>query len=117
MWGSDEPCLALKILMSGGKMLMCKKIEAGHIFRNSAPYTTGIHNIVYNKIRMAKTLLPEELGNKLLSLMPQDGNYQAAMNLCEKEKDTLAEYREYYKSIFTKSIGEVCKEYNIHLPV
>lgn len=113
MWGSDEPCLALKILQSGGKMILSKEIKAGHFFRGTSPYVTGMQYLVYNKIRMAKTLLPDELGHKLIDKLPRDGNFNAAMVMIENEKSTIEEYKQYYKSIFVKSIDDICKEYNI----
>lgn len=113
MWGSDEPCLALKILQSGGKMVVSKDIKAGHFFRNKSPYSTGVQYLVYNKIRMAKTLLPDELGQKLIDKLPKDGNYYAAMNMIESEKLIIEEYKQYYNSIFIKPIDDICKKYNI----
>ncbi len=86
MWGSDEPCLALKILLSGGKMKISKKIRAGHFFRDNSPYVTGMQYLVYNKIRMAKTLLPDRLGELLISKLPKDGNFIAALDMIKQEK-------------------------------
>lgn len=113
MWGSDEPCLALKILRSGGKMVMSKKIIAGHFFRESSPYVTGMQYLVYNKIRMAKTLLPDDIGQKLIDKLPRDGNFNAAMDMIENEKSTIEEYKQYYNSIFIKSLDDICTEFNI----
>ena len=113
MWGSDEPCLALKILRSGGKMIISKKIMAGHFFRESSPYVTGMQYLVYNKIRMARTLLPDDIGQKLIDKFPRDGNFNAAMVMIENERSTIEEYKQYYKSIFIKSLDDICTEYNI----
>ena len=113
MWGSDEPCLALKILQSGGKMIVSKEIKAGHFFRNNSPYSTGIQYLVYNKIRMAKTLLPDVLGQKLIEKLPKDGNYHAAMQMIENEKLSIEEHKQYYQSLFTRSIDDICKEFHI----
>lgn len=113
MWGSDEPCLALKILQSGGKMLLVKGISAGHIFRDEAPYATNLSYLIYNKIRMAKTMLPDELGNKLINKLPKDGNYFAAMEMINIEKETIKEYKNYYHSIFSVSVDEICEKFRI----
>lgn len=113
MWGSDEPCLALKILQTGGKMIISKEIKAGHFFRESSPYVTGMQYLVYNKIRMARTLLPDELGQRLIDKLPKDGNFNAAMVMIENEQSVIEEYKQYYKSIFIKPIDDICKEHNI----
>jgi glycosyltransferase involved in cell wall biosynthesis len=115
MWGSDEPCLSLKILQSGGKILMAKNIEAGHFFRSKAPYSTNISYLVYNKIRMAKTLLPEKLGNDLINKLNKDGNFNAAMTLIEKHEEEIKEYKKYYDSIFNVNIESICQKYNIQM--
>jgi hypothetical protein len=116
MWGSDEPCLALKILLSGGKMMLVKGIQAGHFFRDAAPYSTGLDFLVYNKIRMALTMLPDELSTKLIDRIPKDGDFFSAMNMIENEKDLIEEYKSYYKSIFTKDIYDISRQFDIHTP-
>jgi len=115
MWGSDEPCLALKILQSGGRMVLSKKIKAGHFFRNTSPYITGMQYLVYNKIRMAKTLLPNDIANYLINKLPIDGNFIAAMEMIENEKNDIEEYKSYYNSIFNTSIVDICNKYNINI--
>ena len=113
MWGSDEPCLALKILQSGGRMVLVKGIQAGHIFRNTAPYATNMSYLVYNKIRMAKTMLPDELGDKLIDKLPKNGDFYEAMKMIEQEKEVIGEYKNYYKSIFSVTMEEICTNFNI----
>jgi len=115
MWGSDEPCLSIKIYLSGGKILLDKKIKVGHFFRKSAPYTTGCSHLIYNKIRMAKTLLPDELGEYLISKIKKDNNFNAAMKMIEDEKDLINEYKQYYKSIFTVDIKDICTKFDIKM--
>jgi glycosyltransferase involved in cell wall biosynthesis len=116
MWGSDEPCLSLKVLLSGGKILLAKNIQAGHIFRNTAPYRTNMSFLVYNKIRMAKTLLPDDLAQKLIDKLPRDGDYYEAMRMVENERNIIEECKKYYKSIFSTDIHDICKKFNIQLP-
>lgn len=113
MWGSDEPCLALKILQSGGKMIVSKEIKAGHFFRDNSPYVTGMQYLIYNKIRMAKTLLPDIFGNPLIDKLSKDGNFFSAMQMIDNEKEVLEEYKNYYNSIFKVPFIEIYKKYNI----
>jgi len=116
MWGSDEPLLSLKTWLSGGRIILLKNVRAGHVFRSVAPYSTGVQYLVYNKIRMIKTLLPDDLEDKLINKLPKDGNFYAAIKMCEAEKDELEEYKKYYKSIFVRDFYEFCREYNITIP-
>lgn len=113
MWGSDEPCLSLKTLLSGGEIRQLKNVKAAHIFRKSAPYSTGSQYLLYNKIRMAKTLLPDKVGENLINKLNKDGNFTAAMNLIKNEDKFIQEYKNYYKSIFTKDLYDICKEFQI----
>jgi len=116
MWGSLEPCLSTKIWLSGGEIRLLKTVRAGHIFRSSAPYSTGVQYLVYNKIRLAMTLFPKDLGDVLISKLPQDENFFAACKLIEKDKKEIEEYAQYYESIFTKDVYWLCKKFNILLP-
>jgi len=115
MWGSDEPCLSLKIWLSGGEIKMAKNIKAGHLFRSAAPYTTGVKYLVYNKIRMAKTLLPDELGRDLISRLPKTLEFFEACKMINQEYKIIEEYANYYKSIFTKDIYWFLNKFNINI--
>lgn len=113
MWGSDEPCLALKILQTGGEMRISKTIRAGHFFRDNPPYNTQYGHIIYNKIRMAKTLLPDELAERVINKLPKDFHFNVAMNIINNQKNLIEEHSEFYKSIFTVPIEDICKNFNI----
>lgn len=115
-WGSDEPLLSLKTLLCGGEIKQVKKIVAAHAFRAVAPYRTFNKHMIYNKIRMAKTLLPEEMGRLLISKLPRSTEFFEAIELINNENKFIEEHREYYKSIFTKSINEICEKFNIKIP-
>ena len=114
MWGSDEPCLSIKTLLSGGEIKQLKNVKAAHVFRGSAPYITNDKYLIYNKIRMAKTLLPEDIGNRIIEKIIKNNNFNEAMTLINNETKIIEEYKNYYKSIFTKTIQDICQEYNIN---
>lgn len=116
MWGTSEPFLSMKTWMAGGKCKIATDIEIGHKFRSNAPYATGISFLVYNKIFLCKTILPEELGEKLISYLPQDRNFHNAMKNIEANKETIEENKKYYKGIFKNSIQDYCHKFNIGLP-
>lgn len=112
-WGSDEPCLSLKTLLSGGEIRQLRNVKAAHLFRRTAPYITGNQYLVYNKIRMAKTLLPDEIGENLINKLNKSNDFDIAMNLINQENKFIQEYKNYYKSIFNTSINDICKKFEI----
>ena len=115
MWGSDEPLLSIKTLLCGGEIKQLKNIKAAHVFRGNAPYSTYIKHLLYNKIRMIGTLLPDELSNKLLQKLSQNKDLNEAFQLINNESKIIQEYKNYYKSIFTENIYDICKKYNISI--
>lgn len=116
MWGSDEPLLSLKTLLCGGRIFILKNVRAGHVFRNAAPYVTNVNYLLYNKIRIAKTILPDDLGELLIDKIPRNENFYNAMNMINSEAETIEEYKKYYKSIFVKEFVSICNEYKIIKP-
>ncbi len=115
-WGTSEPFISLKSYMSGGNCKITKSIEIGHVFRSNAPYSTQICDLVYNKIFLCKTILPEDLGEKLIGYLPKDINFNNAMKNIDNNRDIIEENRKYYMSIFKNSIQDYCEKFNIGLP-
>lgn len=115
-WGSDEPLLSLKVLLCSGQIRQLKNVQASHLFRPKAPYLTFNRFMVYNKIRMIKTLLPDELGNILLSKIDKNEAYKEAIEMINREDKIIQEYKNYYNSIFTKDIREISEKFNIEIP-
>jgi len=116
MWGSSEPFLSLKTWMAGGKCKIRTDIEIGHKFRSNAPYVTQVSSLVYNKIFLAKTILPQDLGDKLINHLPQDRNFRTAMAMINNNQDKIDEDRDYYSKIFKKTIYEYCEQFDINIP-
>lgn len=116
MWGSSEPFISMKTWMAGGKCKITKDIEIGHKFRGNAPYETKIYHLVYNKIFLCKTILPEEVSNKLINYLPRDANFKKAMMEIEEDSDKINYYRSYYLSIFKKSIYDYCNRFQVEIP-
>lgn len=65
---------------------------------------------------MAKTLLPKEFGDFLVTKLKQNADFDAAMQLIHNEQRIVQEYQEYYQSIFTKDIFNLCEELRIEIP-
>ena len=116
MWGTSEPFLSMKTWMAGGKCKIRTDIQIGHKFRSNAPYVTKISKLIYNKIFMCKTIFPKELSDALINCLTKDVNFSQAMRDIEANRDIIEENRQYYQSIFKKSIYEYCDKFEIKLP-
>lgn len=116
MWGTSEPFLSLKTWMAGGKCKIRTDIEIGHKFRETAPYRTNISALLYNKIFLCQTILPEPISNALIGYLPKDNNFNLAMNEISSDACVIENSRSYYKQIFERSIEEYCGRFSIDLP-
>jgi glycosyltransferase involved in cell wall biosynthesis len=116
MWGTSEPFLSIKSWLAGGKCKITTKVEIGHKFRSNAPYATGISHLVYNKIFLCRTILPEDLGLKLIQCLPRDTNFTEAMKVIDRDASMIEHHRQYYQSIFKLSIYDYCEKFQLRLP-
>lgn len=115
-WGTSEPFLSIKSYLAGGDCKITKSIEIGHLFRDNAPYSTPIADLVYNKVYVLKTIFPKELEDKLMVHIPKDNNFNKAIKDIEKDHVKIAMDRDYYQGIFKMSIYDYCSKFNIKLP-
>lgn len=116
MWGSSEPFLSMKSFMAGGDSQILTTIDIGHKFRRAAPYSTGVDNMIYNKIYMMETILPNELCEKLMTFMPKTKSHQKAVKSIRNNYSEIMADKKYYDSIFTRNIYDYCSRYEIELP-
>jgi len=115
MWGTSEPFISLKSWFAGGKCKINRRIRVGHFFRDSAPYTTYVWPLIYNKIFLCKTILPEEISNKLIGYMQKNSSFELAMEEIIKDNKLIEENRQYYQNIFKFSIQDYCQKFNIQI--
>ena len=116
IWGTQEPFLSLKTWLAGGKCKIITDIEIGHKFRDHAPYRTPVYHLVYNKIFVCKTVLPDDLGEKLIDYLPKDGTFRRAMKQIKENAAFIEEARRYYRRLFNTSIYDYCRRFDIALP-
>lgn len=105
-YGCDEAYLSLKTWMEGGKCLLLKEINVGHIYRDKPPYAMIATDTIYNKLLMAETMFPVEYKNNVFREMQRynsDGYTEALQMLCEN-RQLVVELKNYYKEIFTCDI-------------
>lgn len=121
-YGSDEPCISIKVWMEGGSCKLLKDVVIGHIYRsNSAPpYETAMKFRVYNKLFIAELFFPEKLKKELYVLAkyyyPRE--FTEAMVMLYDNRELIKQSKSYYKKIFTRDFyffqemnNKYCKKY------
>ena len=114
-WGSEEPCLSIKTWLAGGSVKINRKVRMGHMFRDAAPYQTPIRDIIYNKIRMAKTFFSKDISEDLVQKISKKDNFVEALNFLNSHYSIIDEYSRYYQSIFVRDVDWLCKKFNIDI--
>jgi len=117
MWGCSEMFMSLKTWFAGGSCKIDTDIKIGHKFRKQAPYSTAVWNMIYNKMYLCRTILPNDLGNFLIGAMPKTSNYKRAMIEIENSIESIESEKKYYKTIFVNNIFDVCNKFDIKIPV
>lgn len=115
-WGAEEPFLSLKTWLAGGRCRLLRNVEIGHRFRQRAPYRTPVAHLVYNKIFICRTVLPEDVGERLLLRLPRDAAFEHAMRMIDENAEYIRECRGYYASLFTTTLEQVCRRAGIRFP-
>lgn len=116
MWGTSEPFLSLKSWMAGGKCKLITGVEIGHKFRDSAPYSTGVWNMIYNKLYLCKTILPKDVASRLIGYFNNDTNFSRAMREIKSQNICIENEKKYYDGIFNVKLEDFCKKFDIAVP-
>lgn len=115
-WGSSEPYLALKSWLAGGNVKLLYDVEIGHIFRDRAPYTTPVWHLIFNKLLMARLLLPADMDFIIESYLPQGAELEDAKKIYSINADKLEAEHKYLQSIFQRTAKDYCKYHQIYFP-
>lgn len=101
-YGNDESYLSLKIWLEGGKCFLLKDIKIGHIFREEAPYKMLSGDRVYNKVFIARMLLPERCREKIEECIKRiyPSEYNVAEAMLRRTTNELEITKKKYKKIF-----------------
>ncbi|MDR0559657.1 MAG: glycosyltransferase [Prevotellaceae bacterium] len=105
MYGSDEAYISLKIWLEGGKCVLLKDIETGHIFRNEFPYYVNNTETLFNKLLVAETLLPEKHKDMVYNTLRRTGGIMLrdAMELMLERTEEIRELKTYCQKISTRT--------------
>ncbi|WP_454879765.1 glycosyltransferase [Sphingobacterium detergens] len=111
-YGSDEVYLSTKCWLSGGRCLLIKDIEIGHIYRKKFPYHVQTAAMLYNNIIILKLLFPQKYNIYLSSLMKKrvaSSVYRHAHYKYLKNSEELGQLKGHYKNLFIKNFSIIEK--------
>lgn len=112
MYGSSEPFVSMKSWFAGGRCRILTDVEIGHFYRPRHPYTVKFDWIYYNKMRIAESILPEDVANSLIEEVTKLS--KAARRLFDMDRQKIRKEREYYMSIFKPgAFDEYCRRFKI----
>lgn len=118
-WGSDEPFMALKTWLSGGKCYLIKDFPIGHFYRwgGMQPYVVTQDHVHHNQLLLIEWFGGTEENKEKLrnNLRKRIGNhlYNSAMALYNSRKDKYyykEQIEEFYKEVAKVDIS-VCRDY------
>lgn len=103
-YGNDEAYLSLKVWLEGGRCILMKDVEVGHIFREEAPYRMFSGDRVYNKIFISRLLLPEVYGQNIETILQKvyPVEYSLASAVLRKNCGKIEKLKCQYDKIFIK---------------
>lgn len=108
-YGSDEAYISLKVWLEGGQCLLLKDIEAGHIYRDAAPYPVYGEHVAYNQLFIADTVLPPDMRywTYAVACSLNKHLFFKSYRLIMEHQTEIAELQEYYDRIFTRHFKEI----------
>lgn len=121
-WGCDEQMISLKTWLAGGCVRMAKNVRIGHKFLTGTekqPWGCPVGHVLWNKLFAINTLFPFELCKKLTERIlagNQTPDLEAARRLFKTDFYLVGQEWAFNRSIFTRSVEEYAKKFNIQLP-
>lgn len=114
-WGTSEPFLSLKSWMAGGTSKLLPSVTIGHLFRGRSPFTTPIFHLIYNKLLVIRTVMPE--WSFLETYLPSDklmvaANQQYGFMWTQCLRDDVLHYRR----TFVRSVTSYAEHFGIPVP-
>ncbi len=107
LYGFEEPYISMKAWLEGGRCQLIKDVEVGHIYRDRFPYRVAPAEPIFNRMRIASVLLPEDLKNRVFEScrVQNEAVFRNVMDQLDKDSEKLAELREYYKVINNRDLS------------
>lgn len=108
-YGCDEAYISLKVWTEGGRCVLVKNHEFGHIYRSKSPYSIQPSSYIYNYLLVAYTIFPAHWWLWTLTSC-QIANYRETMSAVSRiitRKHLVNGLRDYYRGISHRSLDAV----------
>lgn len=117
-WGSYEPNLSLKIWLSGGECRLLRSMRVGHQFRQATTYTSKRAALLFNKLAIATTILPEPAAKFIVDKMTAyhtkaPGDLSLAKQMLKNEQRHIEVDRAFNEAIFTKDLDWYLEKFGL----
>lgn len=105
-YGIDEELISMKIWCEGGRCLLVKDWEVGHIYRDTFPYSVPNTELIYNRLLVIELFMPYALKRELfLELQHYYGHkFEQAFEMLKKQYSEVKRQKKYLHSIFERDI-------------
>lgn len=113
-WGSEEICLSLKTWLAGGEIRLMKNVHLWHRFRvEKLPYTIFTWQVIYNKLFLIHTILPLDVGQRLISAMPRGNDFNQAAMQIKADWGLIVTERARNQRLFTRDFDWLVNKFGI----
>jgi hypothetical protein len=112
-WGTLEPYISLKSYLFGGNCLTAPHIETAHIFKSKGTHETGEEFMVYNKLLVLWLLFSIPDKNKLTGRLKETKFVLKAMDMIDKDLQSIIRKRYEYQKKTVFSINHFVKKFNL----
>jgi glycosyltransferase involved in cell wall biosynthesis len=101
-YGMDEQLISIKVWREGGRCLLVKNWEIGHIYRSQFPYEVPNKELIYNRLFILELLFPYSIKKDFFSHFKRvyGKEFEQALELMRSNYTTIKEQRDYLNSIF-----------------
>lgn len=118
-WGLEEMTLSLKAWLFGHDVRLMKNVRLWHRFRlprEGLPYTLYVWQVTYNRLFLIYTLLPDEVGGRIIHGFPKDQAFHLAMTEIKKDWNIIVSEREYNRLTMKRSFDWLLRKFYITIP-
>jgi glycosyltransferase involved in cell wall biosynthesis len=105
-YGWDEQLLSIKVWREGGRCLLVKDLEVGHLYRQSFPYEVYGVTSLYNRLFVLELLFPYSIKKDFFAYFKSRSrvNFEESFMLLKNRYADIKAQKDYLNDIFETSI-------------
>lgn len=108
-YGLDETLLSAKVWLEGGRCVLLRELEAGHIYRKKSPNGINRKAVLYNRMICAELLFPAEVRKQYYASIAARPFYPQLRQYIRQILPEIREERHYLESIFCRTFDDLLK--------